>query len=171
MLTFSIKRRIRRFPVVVARWTSTKCTKSVLQVQSYCFAHKTNCFFTLSLSSSRKSTGRGRRRRRTFKIFWNWTGFSFSARRWPDSSYRRWLITSLTHFKIIPKEKTMKIITLTVVWISDTNYHNILGTLSLNFSKNHRSFMKLYQKRHLMFHPISRHLEVGLKKTGPCLVF
>ena len=65
----------------------------------------------------------------------------------------------------------MKIITLTVVWISDTNYHNILGTLSLNFSKYNCSFMKLYQKRHLMFHPISTHLEVGLKKTGPCLVF
>ena len=37
--------------------------KSVLQVQSYCFAH------TLSLSSLLKSTRRGRRRRRTFKIF------------------------------------------------------------------------------------------------------
>ena len=72
---------------------------------------------------------------------------------------------------IIPKEKTMKIITLTVVWISDTNYHNILRTLSLNFSKNYCSFMKLYQKRHVMFHPISGHLEVGLKKLGRASFF
>ena len=31
--------------------------------------------------------------------------------------------------------------------------------------------MKLYQKRHLMFHPISRHLEVGLKKNWAVLRF
>ena len=37
---------------------------------------------------------------------------------------------------IIHKEKTNKIPTMTVVWISDTNYHKILQTLSLNFSKN-----------------------------------
>ena len=55
---------------------------------------------------------------------------------------------------------------MTVVWISDTNYHKILRTLSLNFSKNYCSFEKLYPKLHSVFHPISRHLEVGLKKLG-----
>ena len=75
------------------------------------------------------------------------------------------------HSLIIPKEKTMKIITLTVVWISDTNYHNILRTLPLNFSKNYCSFMKLYQKRYLLFHPISRHLEVGLQKLSRASYF
>ena len=53
---------------------------------------------------------------------------------------------------------------MTVVWISDTNYHNILGTLSFNFSKNYCSFEKLYPKLHSVFHPSSTHLEVGLKK-------
>ena len=52
---------------------------------------------------------------------------------------------------------------MTVVWISDTNYHKILRTLSLNFSKNYCSFEKLYPKLHSVFHPISRHLEVGFK--------
>ena len=74
---------------------------------------------------------------------------------------------------IIHKEKTKKITTVTVVWISDTNYHKILRTLSLNFSKNYCSFEKLYPKLHSVFHPISRHLEVGLKKlfqpTSQCL--
>ena len=64
----------------------------------------------------------------------------------------------------IHEEKTKKITTVTVVWISDTNYFKILRTLSLNFSKNYCSFEKLYPKLHSVFHPISRHLEVGLKK-------
>ena len=55
---------------------------------------------------------------------------------------------------------------MTVVWISDTNYHKILRTLSLNFSKNYCSFEKLYPKLQSAFHPISRHLEVSLKKLG-----
>ena len=50
-----------------------------------------------------------------------------------------------------------------VVWISDTNYHKILRTLPLNFSKNFCSFEKLYQKRHAVFHEISRHRQVGRK--------
>ena len=74
---------------------------------------------------------------------------------------------------IIHAEKTKKIITVTVVWISDTTYFKILGTLSLNLSKNYCSFEKLYPKLHSVFHPISRHLEVGLKKlfqpTSQCL--
>ena len=55
---------------------------------------------------------------------------------------------------------------MTVVWTSDTNYHKILRTLSLNFSKNYCSFEKLYPKLQSVFHPISRHLEVSLKKLG-----
>ena len=38
---------------------------------------------------------------------------------------------------IIHQEKTKKITTVTVVWICDPNYHNILPTLALNFSKNY----------------------------------
>ena len=38
---------------------------------------------------------------------------------------------------IIHQEKTKKITTVTVVWISDPNYHKILPTLALNFSKNY----------------------------------
>ena len=38
MSTSSIKRQIRRFHVVVVQWTSKKCTKSVMHVQSCCFA-------------------------------------------------------------------------------------------------------------------------------------
>ena len=63
---------------------------------------------------------------------------------------------------IIHKERTKKITTVTVVW----NYRKILRTLSLNFSKNYCSFQKLTQKLHSVFHSISRHLEVGLKKLG-----
>ena len=38
---------------------------------------------------------------------------------------------------IIHQEKTKKITTVTVVWICDPNYHKILLTLALNFSKNY----------------------------------
>ena len=37
---------------------------------------------------------------------------------------------------IIHQEKTKKITAVTVVWICDPNYHKILPTLALNFSKN-----------------------------------
>ena len=50
MTTSSIKRRrIGRFHVVVVQWTSKKCTKSVMYVQSSCFAHKSNFSLTLLL--------------------------------------------------------------------------------------------------------------------------
>ena len=73
---------------------------------------------------------------------------------------------------ILHTEKTKKITTMTVVWISDTNYLKILWTLSLNFSTNYCSFEKLpvYQKLYSVFHPISRHLKVGLKKLS-CISF
>ena len=68
---------------------------------------------------------------------------------------------------IILNEKTIKITTVMVVWISVTNYHKILQNLSLNFCKNYCSFGKLYQKLHLRsVSSISRHLKVGLKKHG-----
>ena len=38
---------------------------------------------------------------------------------------------------IIHQEKTKKITTVTVVWICVPNYHKILPTLALNFSKNY----------------------------------
>ena len=38
---------------------------------------------------------------------------------------------------ITHQEKTKKITTVTVVWICDPNYHKILPTLALNFSKNY----------------------------------
>ena len=38
---------------------------------------------------------------------------------------------------IIHQEKTKKITTVTVVWICDPNYHKILPTLDLYFSKNY----------------------------------
>ena len=38
---------------------------------------------------------------------------------------------------IIHQKKTKKITTVTVVWICDPNYHKILPTLALNFSKNY----------------------------------
>ena len=38
---------------------------------------------------------------------------------------------------LIHQEKTKKITTVTMVWICVPNYHNILPTLALNFSKNY----------------------------------
>ena len=68
---------------------------------------------------------------------------------------------------IFHTEKTKKIKTVTVVWISDTNYNKMLWTLSLNyFSTNYCSFEKLYQKLHPLFHSIPRHLKVSLKKLS-----
>ena len=41
----------RRVHVVAVQWTSKEYTRSMMQVQSYCFAHKTNCLLTLSSAS------------------------------------------------------------------------------------------------------------------------
>ena len=75
----------------------------------------------------------------------------------------KWFSNSL----IIHKEKTVnQNRDGKVVRISDLNYDKLLRTLSLNFSKNSCSFEKLYQKLPSVFHPISRQLEVGLKKIS-----
>ena len=51
--TSSIKHRIGWFYVVVVHWTSKKCTKERdARAELLSFAHKTNCFLTLLLSSS-----------------------------------------------------------------------------------------------------------------------
>ena len=39
-----MKRGVRRFYVVAVWWTSKKCTKKRMHVQSCCFARKTNFF-------------------------------------------------------------------------------------------------------------------------------
>ena len=83
---------------------------------------------------------------------------------WVENGQQKEEEKTFSNSLIIHKEKAKKITTVTVVWISDTNYHKILRTLSLNFSKNYCSFEKLYPKLHSVFHPISRHLEVVLKK-------
>ena len=41
----------RRIHVVAVQWTSKEYTRSMMHVQSYCFAHKTNCLLTLSSAS------------------------------------------------------------------------------------------------------------------------
>ena len=51
IFTSSMKRRGRRFHVLVGQWTWKNVLKSVMHVQSYFCAPKTNCFLTLSLSS------------------------------------------------------------------------------------------------------------------------
>ena len=51
MCTSCIKRHIGEFHVVVVQWTSKEYAKSMMHVQSCCFAHKTNCLLTLSSSS------------------------------------------------------------------------------------------------------------------------
>ena len=48
-----------------------------------------------------------------------------------------------------------------VVWIPDLNQHKILRTFALNFSKISEWFVKPYQKLERVFHPVSKHLEVG----------
>ena len=45
LLTSSIKREIRHFPVVVVQWQQRNVQKSVLHVQSCCFAYSTHWFF------------------------------------------------------------------------------------------------------------------------------
>ena len=59
---------------------------------------------------------------------------------------------------------------MTVVWIPDLNWHKILRTIALNFSKNYEWFEKPYQKLERVFHQVSKHLEVG-QKTRLRLVF
>ena len=45
LFTSSIKREIRHFPVVVVQWRQRNVQKSVMHVQSCCFASSTYCFF------------------------------------------------------------------------------------------------------------------------------
>ena len=45
MFTSSIKREIRDFHAVVVHWRQRNVQKSVLHVQSCCFANQTYCFF------------------------------------------------------------------------------------------------------------------------------
>ena len=52
LFTYSIKREIRHFHVVVVQKRPKKCTKSVMHVQSCCLFCKTYCFLTLSLPSA-----------------------------------------------------------------------------------------------------------------------
>ena len=60
MSTSSTKRRIGRFHIVVVQWTS-------VDLQSCCFAHKTNCFFLRCRCRCRcRCCCRRRRRRRRF---------------------------------------------------------------------------------------------------------
>ena len=74
--------------------------------------------------------------------------------------------TSFSNSLIIHQEKSKKITMVTVVWICDPNYHKILPTLALNFSKNYCSFEKAYQTLESVFHEISKHWEVGWKNLA-----
>jgi len=67
---------------------------------------------------------------------------------------------------IIHKEKTREITTVTVVWIPDLNWHKILRTFPLNFSKNYEWFEKPYKKLEGLFHQVFKHLEVGQKNSA-----
>ena len=49
MFTFSIKRCIRRFPVVVVRWTSTKCTEKRVSSAEPLFCSQKQLFFDVVL--------------------------------------------------------------------------------------------------------------------------
>ena len=53
-----------------------------------------------------------------------------------------------------------------MVWKCDPNYHKILPTLALNFSKNYWSFEKPYQTLKSVFHQVSKHLEVIKKNSA-----
>ena len=52
LFTSSIKREIRDFHAVVVRWRQRNVQKSVLYVQSCCFANQTYCFFDVLATSS-----------------------------------------------------------------------------------------------------------------------
>ena len=58
LLTFSINREIRHFHVVVVQWRQRNVQKSVMHVQSCCFAHQTYRVFSLTWSAS-------------MQIYWN----------------------------------------------------------------------------------------------------
>ena len=45
MFTFSIKRGVRRFPVVVVRWTSTKCTEKRVASAELLFCSQNQLFY------------------------------------------------------------------------------------------------------------------------------
>ena len=67
---------------------------------------------------------------------------------------------------IIHDGKTKEITTVKEVGICDPNYHKIRRTFALIFSKNYQCFEKLYQTRGRVFHQISKHFEVGQKKSA-----
>ena len=106
---------------------------------------------------------------------------------WVENGQQKEEEKTFSNSLIIHKEKAKKITTVTVVWISDTNSHKILRTLSLNFSKNYCSFEKLYPKLHSVFirYPetsksflknstaprISTHFSVSGYRTKHCLSF
>ena len=46
-------------------------------------------------------------------------------------------VKTFSNSLIINQEETKKITTVTVVWICVPNYHKLLPTLALNFSKNY----------------------------------
>ena len=50
LFTSSIKREIRHFPVVVEQWQRRNGRKSMMHVQSCCFAYSTNCFFDILIA-------------------------------------------------------------------------------------------------------------------------
>ena len=54
-----------------------------------------------------------------------------------DHNYSCALERHFSNSLIIHQEKIKKITTVTMVWICDPNYHKILPTLALNFSKNY----------------------------------
>ena len=58
LFTFSINREIRHFHVVVVQWRQRNVQKSVMHVQSCCFAHQTYRVFSLTWSAS-------------MQIYWN----------------------------------------------------------------------------------------------------
>ena len=49
------------------------------------------------------------------------------------------------------------------VWISETNHHEVLLNLALDFLKTYWSFEKLHQAIDTIFYPIIRPLEVSAK--------
>ena len=51
LFTSSLKREIRRFPVVAVQWRQRNVPNCVMHGQSCCFAHSTFAFLTFSLSS------------------------------------------------------------------------------------------------------------------------
>ena len=50
LFTSSIKSEIRHFQVVVEQWLQRNGWKSMMHVQSCCFAYSTNCFFDILIA-------------------------------------------------------------------------------------------------------------------------